>query len=246
MRHPRRRVVVELGRLGAAQGGDHAGEDHGEAEAAGVDDAGLAQHRQQVGAAPHRLLARVERALEHLGDQQVLAADLLLAEPRLVHVRQLEGDAVGHLAHDREDRPLGRLADGVVRAVGGARHRGPDQDRVDELAGARGELLGRAADQLGEDHAAVAAGAEQRRAGDALDDLVAIDRVELALLGQAVELVEHGAQRERHVVPGVAVGDREDVQVVDLVAACLELRQRTLDDGPKPDKGRIGQGWPAA
>ena len=246
VRHAGRRVMVELGRLGAAQRGDDAGEDHGQAEAAGVDDARLAQHRQQVGAAPDGLLAGVERALEHLGDQQVLAVDLVLAEPRLVHVRQLERDAVGHLAHDREDRPLGRLADGVVGAVGGARHRGADQDRVDQLAGPRRQLLGRAADQLGEDHAAVAARAEQRGAGHALDDLVAVDRVELALLGQAVELVEHGAQRQRHVVPGVAVGDREDVEVVDLVAACLQLRQRSLDDGPEPDEGRVGQEWPSA
>jgi hypothetical protein len=31
-------------------------------------------------------------------------------------------------------------------------------------------------------------------------------------------LVEHGAQRERHVVAGVAVGDREHVEVVYLTA----------------------------
>ena len=79
VRDARRRVVVELRRLGAAQRGDHAGEDHGEAEAAGVDHAGLAQDGQQLGPAPDRLLAGVERTLEHLGDQRVLALGVALA-----------------------------------------------------------------------------------------------------------------------------------------------------------------------
>ena len=72
-----------------------------------------------------------------------------------------------------------------------------------------------------EDDAAVAARAEQRRAGDGVDDLVATDLVDLALGGEIVELGEHGAQGQRHVVPRVAVGDREDVQVVDLLAAAI-------------------------
>ena len=147
------------------------------------------------------------------------SASSLGAQPRLGHVRELGGDAVGHLAHDGEDRALGRLAHGVVGAVGRAGHRGADQHGVDELAGAGGELLGGAADQLGEDDAGVAAGAEQRGAGDGVDDLVAADLVDLALPREPVELVEHGAQRERHVVARVAVGDREDVEVVDLLAA---------------------------
>jgi hypothetical protein len=243
VRDARRRVVVELWRLGAAQRRDHPGEDHGEAEAAGVHDAGLTQYRQQVGAAPDGLLAGVERALEHLGDQRVLPVGVVgRLQPRRLHVRQLGRDAMRHLAHDREDRALGRLAHGVVGAVGGARHRRADQHRVDELAGARRELLRRPADQLGEDDAGVAAGAEQRRAGDRVDDLVAPDLVHLALAGQAVELLEHGAQRERHVVARVAVGDREHVEVVDLFTACFQLCQRTLDDAAEANEARIGQG----
>ena len=66
-----------------------------------------------------------------------------------------------------------------------------------------------------------------------------------ALAGEAVELLEHGAQRERHVVARVAVGDREHVEVVDLIAACLELCQRTLDDTTEAKEARIGQGWPS-
>ena len=151
---------------------------------------------------------------------------------------------MGHLAHDGEDRALGRLPDGVVGPVGRAGHRGADQHGVDELAGTRGELLRGAADELREDHAGVAAGAEQRGARHGVDDLVAADLVDPALAGEAVQLVEHGAQRERHVVARVAVGDREDVEVVDLLAAAFQLRQRTLDDAAEADDARIGQGDP--
>ena len=63
------------------------------------------------------------------------------------------------------------------------------------------------------------------------------------MLGEPVELVEHGAQRERHVVAGVAVGDREDVEVVDLLTACLELAEGALDDGAEAEKAGIGHGW---
>ncbi len=233
------RVVVELGRLRAAQRRDDAGEDHGEAEAAGIHHAGLAQDGQQVGTAPDRLLAGVERALEHLRDQRVLALGVDLLEPRLLHVRELARDAVRHLAHDGQDRPLRRLAHRVVGTVGRVGHGGADQHRVDQLAGPRGQLLGGAADQLGEDHARVPPRPEQRRAGYGVDDLVATDLVHAL---EPVELLEHGAQRERHVVAGVAVGDREHVEVVDLLAACFELDQRALDDRAEADEARIGQG----
>ena len=72
---------------------------------------------------------------------------------------------------------------------------------------------------------------------------VAADLVERALvLGETVELVEHGPQRQRHVVAGVAVGDREDVEVVDLLAACLELAESALDDSAEAEKAGIGHG----
>ena len=145
----RGRVMLERRRIGAAQRGDHAREDDRQAVAAGVHDARLAQDRQQVRAALDRRLARVQRVLEHVGEHLVLGrvVDAML-EPRLVHVRDLTRRARGHLADHREDRALGGIADAAVRAIGGARHRGGDQHRVDELAGAADELLGGAADQL--------------------------------------------------------------------------------------------------
>ena len=59
---------------------------------------------------------------------------------------------------------------------------------------------------------------------------------------ERVELVEHRAQRHRHVVARVAVGDREDVQVVDLLAAVLELRERGGHDPAEADQALVGHG----
>jgi hypothetical protein len=82
----------------------------------------------------------------------------------------------------------------------------------------------------------------KRGAGDAVDDLVAADLVDLALRGQIVELGEDGAQGERHVVARVAVGDGEDIEVVDLLAPRLQMRQRSLDDETEAEEARIGHG----
>ena len=156
---------------------------------------------------------------------------------------------MGHLAHDGQDRALGGLAHRPVRLVGGARERGTDQHRIDELSRPAGELLGRAADQLREDHAGVAAGSKQCRARDRRDDLVAADLIDRAALrgaGEAVQLLKHGPQRQHHVVPGIAVGDREHVEVVDLLAALLERRQPGLHHRPKPNDARVGHAGPAA
>ena len=72
-------LVLELGLGLPAQRGEAAGDDHGEAVGARVDDARLAQHRELLGPALDRLLAGLERVLEHLGEQLVL---LLGAWPR--------------------------------------------------------------------------------------------------------------------------------------------------------------------
>jgi hypothetical protein len=73
-----------------------------------------------------------------------------------------------------------------------------------------------------------------------VNDLVATDLVDRPAVGvQAIELLEHRAQRERHVVAGVAVGDREDVEVVHLLAARLEGDERSLDDGAEADQAGI-------
>ena len=210
--------------------------------AAGVDDAGLAQHLELLRGPRDRALAVLDRPLQDLGQDRVLlgVADVA-AEPLLVglEVGELAGERVGHLAEDGQHRPLGRLAHRVVGGVGGAGEGGGDQDRVDQLAGAAGELLGGAADDLAEDHAGVAAGPHQRRPGQRLDQLGAADLVDLEPV-EAVELLHHGPHRHRHVVARVAVGDREDVEVVDLLASGLERGVGGADDPSEAGDRGIG------
>ena len=230
----RRLVAGDLGQLGAvpAQPGDDPGEDQHQAVAAGVDDTGLAQHVELFGRPLHRALAVGDRPLQHLGEDRVL---LLLGdvavEPLLVRLQmgELAGDRVGHLAEDGQHRPLGGLAHRVIGGVGGAGEGGGDEHRVDQLAGPAGQLLGGAADDLAEDDARVAARPHQRRAGQRLHQPGAADLVDLEPV-EPVQLLHHGAHRHRHVVAGVAVGDREHVEVVDLLAAGLQGGVRGADD----------------
>ncbi len=242
----RRRVMVELRRLVAAQGGDDAGEDDRQPVAARVDDAGLAQRGQQLGTALDRVLAGRDRALERLGrwPRPARCGSVVGPEARVLRaVGDVGDDLVGHLPRHGQDRALGRLAHRGVGAVGRVRERRADQRRVDQLAGPRDELLGRAADQLGEDHAGVPPRAQQRGARHRLHDLLAPDLIDRALpVGalQPIELVEHGAQRERHVVARVAVGDGEHVEVVDLLAPRFQVRERPRDGDAKAQEIGIG------
>ena len=87
-------------------------------------------------------------------------------------------DPVRHRADGREHRALGGIAHRLVGGVGRARERGRHEDRVHQLAGPRGQLLGGAAHDLRQDHAAVAARAQQRRARHRADQLVAADVVD--------------------------------------------------------------------
>jgi hypothetical protein len=61
-----------------------------------------------------------------------------------------------------------------------------------------------------------------------------------AVLVQAVEFVNHGAQRLHHVVARVPVGDGEDVEVVHLMPARLEEGARGSDHLAEPGYGGVG------
>ncbi len=114
VRDARRRVVVEWRRLFAAERRDDAGEDDREAVAAGVDDTGLAQRGEQLGTALDRLLPRLHGAFERGRDHLVLVARLGRRPEAggLRPVGEVRDDLVGHLARDRQDRALGRVAHG--------------------------------------------------------------------------------------------------------------------------------------
>src|SRR4029079_6151522 len=51
---------------------------------------------------------------------------------------------------------------------------------------------------------------------------------------EAVELLHHGAHRHPPVVPCVAVGDREDVEVVHLLAPRIQRRVRPAHHATEP------------
>ena len=235
-------VVRELGeRLGVVpEPGDDPGEDDDQAVRPCVDHAGLRQHIELPRGSLHRPLAGPRGHLEHVRQQLVL---LLVpggaGEALAVHVGKVRGDGVGHLADHGEHRPLGGIAHGLIGGIGGPGERRRDQDRVDELPRAAGELLGRPADDLAEDHAGVPPGAHQRRTRDGVHELVSVGRDRLAV--EPVELLHHGLHGQRHVVARIAVGDREDVEVVDLLPAGCELRVGGLDDPAKALDGGIGR-----
>ena len=113
---------------------------------------------------------------------------------------------------DRQHRALDRPAHGGVRRLGGAPER-VDHHRAVALLGRRvGDPADDRAQHLAEDHPGVAAGAEQRAAREDLEDRRPVGR---ALLAHGVAGRGHG---QVHVGAGVAVGDRVDVERVDLLA----------------------------
>ena len=222
----------------AAQPGDDPRQDHHQPVRARVDHAGLGQHVELLGGSLDRLLPRAGGHRQHLGQQLVLLLVARLGgEALAVHVREVLRGRVRHLADHGQHRSLSGVTHRFVSGVGGARERRRDQHRVDQLTRAAGQLLGGAADDLAQDHARVAPRAHQGRPGDGVDDLLAsapVDRLPV----EAVQLAHHGAHGQRHVVPGVAVGDREHVQVIDLLAALLEVRVGGFDDPAEPlDRG---------
>ena len=136
---------------------------------------------------------------------------------------------LGRRPHDREDRPLDRAHDGLVGRVGrpGAARR--DVGRAGGLEVA--ERVGEAPQDLGEDHAGVAPGAHQRAVGDGLADLGHV-------LGGPPSSWHHRLEGQRHVRAGVAVGDRVDVQPVQLVLVGAQRVPEPGDGLPQIEGGQ--------
>ena len=123
--------------------------------------------------------------------------------------------AVGRLADDRQDRALDRLGDRAVGRPRALRQRVGEVEAVEPALAA--EALGHAPEDLAGDDARVAAGAHQRPEADRGRDPLG------RLAGGRLGLVERGPDRGEHVRAGVAVGDRVDVEAVDLVDVGLEV-----------------------
>ena len=60
--------------------------------------------------------------------------------------------------------------------------------------------------------------------------------------GQPVDLLQARLKGQGHVVARVAVGDREHVEVVDLLAARLQVRQGAFERDAEADEARVRHG----
>ena len=99
------------------------------------------------------------------------------------------------------------------------------------------DAVGHAPKDLGEDDTAVAACSPQRATADGGGHAP-----EIALIGrETLGLRERRPHRGEHVRAGVAIGDREHVQRVDLGHVALEVRDRGRD---RADEGRAVAGEP--
>ena len=171
------------------------------AQRARVNDAGLAQHLEQLGRLGDAVAAALQRRVQHrLEVRRAAAASAASAVRRATR----EHGALHRVAHGG----VGRLARRAAAPAPARRRRGRPRRR---------QRLGGAAHELGQDHPAVAAGAHQ---GGRAPAAAQRSRPRQPGGGGGRLLHRHGG--DEHVRAGVAVGDREDVEVVDLARAGLE------------------------
>jgi hypothetical protein len=236
--------VLERRRCGTAKRSDDAREHHDQPVPAGVDHACLAQHRQEFRASLERLTTCLERTFNEFGDHRVLLEGRgVTGKPCLAHVGELGGHAGGHLAHDCEHRPLRRAPHRAIRLVGRPGHGRADEHGVDKLPWAARELLRRSSHELRDDHTRASARPEQRSPCNRRDDVLAVDLVGLAApwsTREPIQLLNHGAQCEHHVVARVGIGDGEDVERVHLLTTGLQRRQSRLDHRAEANDARVG------
>ena len=176
------------------------------AQAAGVDHAGLFEHGQLLGSEGQGFDGALVGHLPQ-GDDVPFAG--VVGNNRRVR------RAPDH----RQHRPFTGLADGVVGRVGGGAKGGHGVGGVD-FHGA-GYAVGKTAQQLRQDDAAVAAGSPEGAGGDGFGHFAGRSGV-----GVLVHLLDAGAQREQHVGAGVAVGDGEDVEGVGGVPVQFHVGNR--------------------
>ena len=177
----------------AAEHGQHGLEYEDVALAAGVHNSRALEHGVEVDGIRQGLL----RGLDGAGEHELQVAAVL---------GEFHGRARRY-AEDGEYGALGGLHDGLVRRVHAGGH-GLGEEQGVGLAAAL-ELLGKAAEEQAEYDAGVAARAAQHGAGRGVRRGAEGGIVALA------ELRRRGAHGEGHVSAGVAVGDGEDVELVD-------------------------------
>ena len=188
-------LLAHLGHGLAPQGGQHPLQDSQIALASGVHHPGLFQDGVHVGGLGQHLVAHADGLCQHV-----------------LHVVVLPGSLCGPLGSQAGDGQHGALGGLHHRAVGGGHallHSRSQKDRVGSPVAL--EDLGHTPEEEGEDDAGVAPGSPEEGSGGSGGGLSQVFGVALFQLGGG------GADGEAHVGAGVAVGDGEYVEVVDLL-----------------------------
>jgi hypothetical protein len=184
------------GRFDAGHGGDQRVEDQAEAGAAGVHHSGVAEGSELT-------RRRLEGGAGAVGGR---ADDVGQVDAPLVDGRD---GGCGPRSGDGEERSFLRVGDGGVGGVGRLLEGGGEGRALG--GGLTGEMVGEAAEELGEDGAGVAAGPEDGAAGEDRPGGLGGARA------FAVEGGDGGPGGEQEISAGVAVGDREYIEVVEPV-----------------------------
>ena len=142
---------------------------------------------------------------------------------------------------DGEDGALDGRADRGVAGVGGLGHRSGDRLRRLVLQRGAGEVAYVGAEHLAQDHPGVATRPQQRRTGQ---DGHALPQPERGV-GRScrAQLVAGRGDGEEHVGAGVAVGDRVDVEGVDLLTRRGQGVGRDVDEPGDPVQGDAVGDW---
>jgi len=175
---------------------DHPLEHADEAHPSRVDDAGLLQHRHELGGVGECHLAVPEHLQHEVAD--------VVGGGRGAFRR------VGGLAGHRQDRALARLIERLLQLVGAAPDRGGDlDDRGGALVRHR---LGESHEEVREHHPRIAPGSQHGGACHGPG------RVRERGVAERAKGIGDGAQGEAEVRAGIAVGNGKYVDAVDLLA----------------------------
>ncbi len=212
----RRRDDVRLGDRTAVGDLEQRVEPEREPAAARIDHARRREGREQIRGAQHGVARGNDRIVEHLYERGIAVAAL---------------DRLGRRPHHGEDRPFDGSQHRLVRGVGAAAQRAREVGALDPIEAV--ELVREAAQDLGRDHARVAARAHQRSAAD-----------RVAHLGHRLgrgQFAAHRLERERHVRARVAVGNRVHVQPVQLFLVGAQRVAKPQDRLTEVGSGEAGQ-----
>ena len=201
-------VSVLAGGVGQRLAGQRRGDaanDLEQARATRVDDPRLLENGELVRRARERVLAALDQLLQQRRGLEICVAGVL----------GLLGELADHRQHRSLHRTPHRAVGGVARSAEGAADRGGiEQPRL-------AQRFGGTAQDLGEDHARVPAGAHQRRTRQLLRERrrgpSAVETSSTSMIARAVS---------RQVRARVAVRHGIHVQVVDAAAVRLECLER--------------------